>query len=115
MPPLTDYKINDPEALAKIFGHPTTRLNASLSIQLCYDWIKRNPERVLADVVASIQSADGGLTLHDDIVAGIVGLTWPGRCQIMQLGNKRLFLDGAHTLESIDMCAKWFIENTKES
>lgn len=37
---------------------------------------------------------------------------WPGRFQIlnkkMKHGNLTYFLDGAHTKESVELCAQWF-------
>lgn len=73
--------------------------------------------------------------LHEDIVAGLLECFWPGRCQILQFGNNkyapykrqhdhviiagvfsfRLYIDGAHTQESIEVCAQWFKEATSKS
>lgn len=37
---------------------------------------------------------------------------WPGRFQILNKktihGNSTYYLDGAHTKESIELCAEWF-------
>ncbi|KAJ8931424.1 hypothetical protein NQ314_015663 [Rhamnusium bicolor] len=40
---------------------------------------------------------------------------WPGRYEIKQLRNIRFFLDGAHTIESMIVCANWFKEKTINS
>ncbi|EIM88551.1 FolC bifunctional protein [Stereum hirsutum FP-91666 SS1] len=39
---------------------------------------------------------------------------WPGRCQSVndpneEYGGTRWFLDGAHTVESLDCCVQWFV------
>lgn len=135
VPPFSEYKYKDADVIAEINRSPPKKLNASLAIQLCYDWIKRNPSKFRADVLDSVDGEDGGLMLHEDIVAGLLECFWPGRCQILQFGNNkyapykrqhdhviiagvfsfRLYIDGAHTQESIEVCAQWFKEATSKS
>lgn len=44
-------------------------------------------------------------------LAGLENCRWPGRCQVVPLGpSLTLFLDGAHTVESVDFCLRWFRE-----
>lgn len=40
---------------------------------------------------------------------------WPGRFQIIHDKNFSYYLDGAHTKESIGICAQWFSNITKKS
>ncbi|CAH0559595.1 unnamed protein product [Brassicogethes aeneus] len=40
---------------------------------------------------------------------------WPGRFEIRSRNNICYFLDGAHTIDSINVCNKWFEEKTKSS
>lgn len=40
---------------------------------------------------------------------------WPGRYQILQRRNITYYLDGAHTTESMNICAKWYKDKTKLS
>ena len=65
--------------------------------------------------------------LPDVVVRGLERAEWPGRCQIVKLQNSNndnkndntlnMYLDGAHTTESIKACANWFeeINNNNES
>ncbi|TVY40744.1 Folylpolyglutamate synthase [Lachnellula subtilissima] len=39
---------------------------------------------------------------------GLETVTWPGRCEIRKDGNIEWFLDGAHTIESIEAVGCWF-------
>lgn len=47
------------------------------------------------------------------IMSGLKCCTWPGRNQIIKEGFVHYFLDGAHTNESIWLCAEWFIQNSR--
>lgn len=64
-------------------------LNASLAIQLSYDWLRKHPDKVNNELLYNLNNDDFGLTLHNDVVDGILNCFWPGRCQILTLGNKR--------------------------
>jgi len=50
------------------------------------------------------------LVLSAEEIKSLEETRWPGRCQIIELPEKsmRLFLDGAHTLESLSACTSWF-------
>ncbi|XP_053684926.1 folylpolyglutamate synthase, mitochondrial [Sabethes cyaneus] len=75
------------------------RLNMSLAVQIALNWIgKTRPEMI---------STQGG-TLSEMVSRGIENCFWPGRCHQILKDNKRLFLDGAHTVESMEICARWF-------
>ncbi|TVY28801.1 Folylpolyglutamate synthase [Lachnellula hyalina] len=39
---------------------------------------------------------------------GLETVTWPGRCEIRKDGNIEWFLDGAHTIESMEAVGRWF-------
>jgi folylpolyglutamate synthase len=46
---------------------------------------------------------------------GLKAAKWPGRCQTVSdpaYGNLTWFLDGAHTVESLECCMEWFISPT---
>lgn len=40
---------------------------------------------------------------------------WPGRFQILNENNLTFYIDGAHTVESIKLCAEWFMQKTDNS
>lgn len=39
---------------------------------------------------------------------GLESVVWPGRCQIKQEGDTEWCIDGAHTIESLEVAGKWF-------
>jgi len=46
------------------------------------------------------------------VVQALERTKWPGRCQTVQdpkQANLTWFLDGAHTVESLESCIKWFV------
>ncbi|KAH8920519.1 FolC bifunctional protein [Atractiella rhizophila] len=47
------------------------------------------------------------------IVKGLEEVRWPGRCQIAERGRLRWLLDGAHTVESLKVCAEWWVDTVK--
>uniref|UniRef100_A0A669E668 Folylpolyglutamate synthase n=1 Tax=Oreochromis niloticus TaxID=8128 RepID=A0A669E668_ORENI len=66
------------------------RSNASLALQLSHTWLQMRGLPGLADT------------------------EWPGRSQTLKRGAVTYFLDGAHTLHSIQACAQWFRETAAE-
>lgn len=74
------------------------KLNTSLAIEISLNWIGRTrPELIATKGV-----------LSEKVAQGVESCFWPGRCHQVRKGNKRIFLDGAHTVESVELCAKWF-------
>jgi len=56
--------------------------------------------------------------LSESFKTGITNTRWPGRCQtIVDPVRKGVvwFLDGAHTVDSLDMCGKWWKEQLDSS
>ncbi|CAG2069055.1 unnamed protein product, partial [Timema podura] len=43
------------------------------------------------------------------LALGLKLCSWPGRTQVIHKDNLLYFLDGAHTLESMELCSQWFI------
>nr|CAD7434075.1 unnamed protein product [Timema monikensis] len=43
------------------------------------------------------------------LALGLKQCSWPGRTQVIHKDNLLYFLDGAHTLESMELCSQWFI------
>jgi len=49
--------------------------------------------------------------LHPPHLAGLRRTCWPGRSQLIKMHSEMsLYLDGAHTVDSIQNCASWFKE-----
>ncbi|KAH9488784.1 hypothetical protein Btru_049978 [Bulinus truncatus] len=96
--------------------------NASLAIQLCRFW---QQSRVPNDMytfsipvittsgdipVLTVDSLDDstGKGLRHLSSLGLSSCVWPGRAQTLKRESITYYLDGAHTLESMEVCATWF-------
>ncbi|KAJ3645721.1 hypothetical protein Zmor_023358 [Zophobas morio] len=79
-------------------------LNVSLAVALCRAWlaIKHNN-----NLTQSMSNEITERALHN--------CRWPGRFQVKHDRTISYYLDGAHTLESIIICASWFKDITKHS
>jgi folylpolyglutamate synthase/dihydropteroate synthase len=51
--------------------------------------------------------------ISSSMASGLKFCTWPGRNQIINEGLVHYFLDGAHTSESLWLCASWFFQNSQ--
>ncbi|KAF9579946.1 Folylpolyglutamate synthetase, partial [Lunasporangiospora selenospora] len=77
--------------------------NAALASAMCRAWV----EKTLGEKVET------GSGVPKAFAKGLISAQWPGRGQIMVRNNKpriTWFFDGAHTAESIRVCADWFKE-----
>eukprot|EP00048_Salpingoeca_helianthica_P018060 m.240487 g.240487 ORF g.240487 m.240487 type:complete len:596 (+) comp23416_c0_seq1:43-1830(+) len=104
VPPLASYS---PQPLRLGLAGTHQDLNASLAIQLSHYWLTHSegPRLPLQkDVV--LQHAEG-FSLPPETVTGLAATRWPGRCQIVEMGDMTYLVDGAHTLESCTACAEW--------
>jgi folylpolyglutamate synthase/dihydropteroate synthase len=73
--------------------------NASLSIQIVQTFLQ------------SQASIEPDTRLPTTYVEGLGNTKWPGRCQTVADPNHAKttwFLDGAHTIESLECCMEWF-------
>lgn len=75
------------------------KTNVSLAIQLSMDWLIRK---------GLLPKDHNRMLCTEKITSGIGKFNWPGRYQIIERGQSRFYLDGAHTLESIHACLEWF-------
>uniref|UniRef100_UPI0037E71760 folylpolyglutamate synthase, mitochondrial-like n=1 Tax=Semicossyphus pulcher TaxID=241346 RepID=UPI0037E71760 len=90
--------------------------NASLALQLSHTWLQR---RNLPDghfPATSVTNTDGlqGAAFKPSpiMVKGLADTVWPGRTQTVKHGAVTYFLDGAHTMRSMQACASWFKETS---
>lgn len=113
VPNFTDYKYNDEQVLNKISSDPAKLLNASMAIQLSYDWIRKNPNKITKTSINEYLNNSDGLTLSQEIAEALMNCFYPGRCQILIQRNMTFFLDVAHTDESIKVCVDWFNSKTQ--
>ncbi|KAH7931248.1 FolC bifunctional protein [Leucogyrophana mollusca] len=70
----------------------------------------------MARIFLSAQGAIPAVTepLPEAFVRGLENTKWPGRCQTVAdpdpaHGSTTWYLDGAHTIESLDYCIQWFV------
>lgn len=90
-------------------------LNGSLAIQLAYDWLRESYMKNLDGLSVEPKLHDITLTISERVVKAFENCIWPGRCQTMNFHNLRIHLDGAHTLESMEICGDWFKSATEDS
>ncbi|XP_040915585.1 folylpolyglutamate synthase, mitochondrial [Toxotes jaculatrix] len=88
--------------------------NASLALQLSHTWLQK---RCLLDKNFPPTSAENTGVLQATsfkpspiMVKGLADTEWPGRNQTLKHGAVTYFLDGAHTMRSMQACVHWFRE-----
>ena len=72
------------------------RINASLAVALASKFLEIKGHKT---------SMDGDLP--ESFKQPLAETKWPGRCQVVQDGETRWLLDGAHTTESLTSCGRW--------
>lgn len=75
--------------------------NASMAIALANSFLQ-----------TSLRTSAEDKLISESFKRGLVQTKWPGRCQTLQdpkRTNLTWYLDGAHTLESLDCCIQWFV------
>ncbi|XP_014505224.1 folylpolyglutamate synthase isoform X1 [Vigna radiata var. radiata] len=90
-------------------------VNAALAISLCFTWLKRTGH--VGDIY--LEQTD---KLPEQFIKGLTSASLQGRAQIVpdqHLKGERsnrlvFFLDGAHSPESMEVCARWFSLAIKE-
>nr|XP_023696513.1 folylpolyglutamate synthase, mitochondrial-like isoform X2 [Paramormyrops kingsleyae] len=88
------------------------RSNAALALQLSWSWLQRhhvagNWWPVLSKEAASVSMAMP-FPLSSATIKGLEDTEWPGRGQILRHGFLTYYLDGAHTMRSMQACVRWF-------
>lgn len=88
--------------------------NASLAIEL----VRAFARSAAGDKVmpgASAQLGGEGEPPNAAVLQALEKAFWPGRCQVVPAvptANATYYLDGAHTVESVPLCVKWFVQDT---
>ncbi|CAI9774862.1 unnamed protein product [Fraxinus pennsylvanica] len=90
-------------------------LNAGLAIALCSTWLQRTGH-------VGINYLNQTTSLPEEFIKGLTTAALQGRAQIVpdrfieneSSGDLVFYLDGAHSPESMDVCAKWFCLAIKE-
>ncbi|KAI8564089.1 hypothetical protein RHMOL_Rhmol03G0155300 [Rhododendron molle] len=90
-------------------------LNAGLAIALCSTWLQRTGH-------IEVNNLEQNNSLPEHFIKGLTMATLQGRAQIVpdrfidieSPGDLVFYLDGAHSPESMEVCAKWFSLAIKE-
>ncbi|KAI8032202.1 Folylpolyglutamate synthase [Camellia lanceoleosa] len=90
-------------------------LNAGLAIALCSTWLQRTGH-------VKVNYLDQTSSLPEQFIKGLTTATLQGRAQIVpdrlidieSPGDLVFYMDGAHSPESMEVCAKWFCLAIKE-
>ncbi|KAJ0395810.1 hypothetical protein ATCC90586_007283 [Pythium insidiosum] len=83
------------------------RVNAGLAAALASTWLKHKRGDAF--------SADTTTMLEPVIRDGLARAFWPARSHIVDAPSRRFYIDGAHTLRSLEVCAEWFQQATRAS
>uniref|UniRef100_A0A3Q3CRR6 Folylpolyglutamate synthase n=1 Tax=Haplochromis burtoni TaxID=8153 RepID=A0A3Q3CRR6_HAPBU len=96
-PQLEDYQVDcGPLQLGLAGQHQCS--NASLALQLSHTWLQR-------------RCLPGNCVC---LLSGLADAKWPGRTQTLKHEEVTYFLDGAHTMRSMQACVQWFRETAAE-
>ncbi|KAL5012404.1 hypothetical protein ScPMuIL_010955 [Solemya velum] len=120
VPPLQDYSSFGDLQLG-IRGTKQT-LNASLALQMCKLWMDKKEQEngsiISHGTASSGLSSDlpvlAAFSLTSQMQKGLTVCHWPGRNQCIKRTGITYYLDGAHTVESIEQCVEWFKEASAE-
>ncbi|RWS31570.1 folylpolyglutamate synthase-like protein [Leptotrombidium deliense] len=112
-PPLESYSTeNDNPIIVGIQGE-IQRLNASLALQLYNAWITNKWHSKCGQNFSHSETASA-FKVSQQQLKGIKDCKWQGRCQYMPQGRIHYFLDGAHTIDSIQHCVRWFTVHSQK-
>lgn len=113
VPSFDAYKFDNDDISNEIASNPTKLRNASLAIQLSYDWIRKNSHKIANKSICQYLAHSDGFDVPTEVSNGLITCFWPGRCQIERFRNTILYIDGAHTIDSLCLCVDWFVSSTK--
>lgn len=78
---------------------------------------KKNATLAIALAEAALKVLDPGFVPATDVLTkefrdGIEKVVWRGRCEVKEEGKVVWHLDGAHTVDSLKMAARWFADES---
>ncbi|XP_068239077.1 folylpolyglutamate synthase, mitochondrial-like [Palaemon carinicauda] len=92
--------------------------NASLALQLSRYWMNFQNKNLMVERPTKEEKEPeiaSPFTLNDEEVCGLRSVVWPGRSQMMSCGHLKFFIDGAHTVASMQACIDWFTKASQFS
>ncbi|GLV43772.1 Porphobilinogen synthase [Carabus blaptoides fortunei] len=99
VPDFNNYKWTSTRPVLGING-TIQNTNASLAIQLAHEWMKLCGTKDMTTM--------DELVVPAKTITGLLNCKWPGRNQILKTSNATFYLDGAHTVDSLEKCAQWY-------
>ncbi|XP_026478707.1 folylpolyglutamate synthase, mitochondrial-like isoform X2 [Ctenocephalides felis] len=85
------------------------KLNLSLAIQITNHWMQKHRNEIgINQMPLQDYQTNFILDIDETFVRGINKLSWLGRYQIVKWKCLNVYLDGAHTMESLETCVEWF-------
>ncbi|XP_044029689.1 folylpolyglutamate synthase, mitochondrial isoform X2 [Siniperca chuatsi] len=110
-PELEDYQTDcGPLRLGLAGQHQHS--NASLALQLSHTWLQKRclPDKSFPSTSVENTSVRQATSFKPSpiMVKGLADTEWPGRNQTLKHGAVTYFLDGAHTMRSMQACVHWF-------
>ncbi|XP_045923232.1 folylpolyglutamate synthase, mitochondrial isoform X1 [Micropterus dolomieu] len=116
-PELEDYQTDcGPLRLGLAGQHQHS--NASLALQLSHTWLQKRclPEKSYLSTGVDNTSVLQVTSFKPSpiMVKGLADTEWPGRNQTLKHGAVTYFLDGAHTMRSMQACVHWFRETAAQ-
>ena len=111
VPPFDSFDLPVGQKLALGIPGDIQKMNASLALKLCQTWLSSKMDPFWYSGLSTPKP----FPLSPEYIQGLANCRWPGRYQTLESGFKtRYFLDGAHTLESIELCLQWFQSASKD-
>lgn len=86
-------------------GAAFQKLNASVAIAAAASHLRSLGHTSIPDPTSSPH-----IELPPQFVRGLESVRWAGRCEIRREKNMAWHIDGAHTLESLEVTGQWFAE-----
>ena len=131
VPPFGKYKWENLSPILKARSNVQEQ-NASLAIQLATAWLFCEANKCstvthnTAYITRLCDKYNGNIEINspteqtqsieilsmDKIAMGLSSCKWSGRMQILRSTIADFFLDGAHTIESMECCIAWFIDES---
>uniref|UniRef100_H2YQE8 Folylpolyglutamate synthase n=1 Tax=Ciona savignyi TaxID=51511 RepID=H2YQE8_CIOSA len=81
------------------------KANASLAVQLANSWLERTSNKRMA-------SQNMLFPINEKFSEGLRTCSWDGRCQVIKFQGVTFYLDGAHTVKSLNCVTEWFNEQS---
>ncbi|KAK0159708.1 hypothetical protein PV327_010795 [Microctonus hyperodae] len=111
VPPISNYSFDKNPPKLGIAAN-IQYYNASLAIQLSKAWLsaQKNNNKFNNTNNEKVSTID-----INKVELALANCKWPGRTQLLRGNYINFYLDGAHTIESIEGCIEWFINQTNNS